>query len=76
MDIVGLPNWQGYCKLTIGKDSIIPFSFETILDQTPYNAKTARKVCDLSRQIYGCDLETIKKQIEYRRNIWRRNDED
>ena len=76
MDIVGLPNWQGYCKLTIGKDSIIPFSFETIMDQTPYNNKTARRVCDLSRQIYGCDLETIKKQIEYRRNIWRRNDED
>lgn len=76
MDIVGLPNWQGYCKLTIGKDSIIPFSFETILDQTPYNNKTARRVCDLSRQIYGCDLETIKKQIEYRRNIWRRNDEE
>lgn len=76
MDIVGLPNWQGYCKLTVGKDSVIPFSFETILDKTPYNEKIARRVCEMSRQIYGNDVATIKKQIQYRRNIWRRNDED
>lgn len=75
-DIVALPNWQGYSKLTIGKDSLIPFSFETCLDQTPYNPKTARKVRDLSRQIYGCDLATIRKQIEYRRNIWKKDHED
>lgn len=76
LDIVGLPNWQGYSKITIGKDSIIPFSFETILDQTPYNAETARKVRAISRQTYGRDLETIKKQIEYRRNIWRGVDDE
>jgi hypothetical protein len=76
MDIVGVPNTQGYCKLTIGKDSIAPFSFETIRDKTPYNEKTARIVCEMSRQIYGSDLATIKKQIEYRRNIWKSNGED
>lgn len=76
MDIVGLPNWQGYCKLTIGKDSIIPFSYETMPDKTPYNEKTARIVCEMSRQIYGSDLTTIKQQIEHRRNIWKSVDEE
>jgi hypothetical protein len=75
IDIIGLPNWQGYCKLTIGKDSITPFSFESIMDQTTYNKKVARKVCDLSRQIYGCDVKTIKNQIESRRNMWKNADE-
>jgi hypothetical protein len=74
MDIIGLPNWQGYCRLQIRNHIVAPFSFESVMDKTPYDPKVARKVRDLSRQIYGCDLETIKKQIEYRRNIWK--DED
>jgi len=70
MDIIGLPNWQGYCRLQIRNNTVSPFSFESVMDKTPYDQKVARKVRDLSRQIYGCDVETIKKQIDYRRNIW------
>jgi len=71
MDIIGLPNWQGYCRLQIRNNTVAPFSFESVMDKTSYDQKVARKVKDFSRQIYGCDLETIKKQIEYRRNIWK-----
>jgi hypothetical protein len=71
MDIIGLPNWQGYCRLQIKNNTVAPFSFESVMDKTPYDKKVARKVRDLSRQIYGCNVETIKKQIEYRRNIWK-----
>jgi len=71
MDIIGLPNWQGYCKLQIRNETVAPFSFESDIDKTTYNPKVARKVRDLSRHIYGCNVETIKKQIEYRRNIWK-----
>lgn len=70
VDIIGLPNWQGYCRLQIRNYTITPFSFESIMDKTPYNPKVARKVRDLSRQIYGCDVETIKRQIERRQYIW------
>jgi len=71
MDIIGLPNWQGYCRLQIRNHTVAPFSFESVMDKAPYDKKVARKVRDLSRQIYGCDVETIKKKIEYRRNIWK-----
>jgi hypothetical protein len=71
LDIIGLPNWQGYCRLQIQNHAVTPFSFESVMDKTPYDAKTARKVRDLSRQTYGCDVEAIKKQIDYRQNIWR-----
>lgn len=71
MDIIGLPNWQGYCRLQIRNNAVAPFSFESMMDKTPYDHKVARKVSDLSRQIYGCDAEAIKNEIEYRRNIWK-----
>lgn len=75
-DIIGLPNWQGYCKLQIGNQSVTPFSFESVMDQTPYDPKVAKKVSDLSRQKYGRDVETIKKQIEKRQYIWVKEDEE
>ncbi len=75
MDIIGLPNWQGYCRLQIRNHAVTPFSFESVMDKTPYDHKVARKVRDLSRQIYGCDVETIKKQIERRQHIWETNEE-
>ncbi len=71
MDIIGLPNWQGYCRLQIRNATVTPFSFESMMDKTTYSKRVAEKVCNFSRQIYGCDVEKIKKQIEYRRNIWR-----
>jgi hypothetical protein len=74
MDIIGLPNWQGYCRLQIRNNTVAPFSFESVIDKTPYDPKVARKVQDLSRHIFGCDVENIKKQIEYRRNIWKNED--
>lgn len=75
MDIIGLPNWQGYCRLQVRNHAVTPFSFESVMDKTPYDHKVARKVRDLSRQKYGCDVETIKKQIEKRQNIWKEIDE-
>jgi hypothetical protein len=75
MDIIGLPNWQGYCRLQIKNQAVAPFSFENIMDITPYDKKVARKVRDLSRQIYGCSIQDIQKKIRYRRNIWKKRDE-
>lgn len=71
MDIIGLPNWQGYCRLQVRNHAVTPFSFESVMDKTPYDPEVARKVRDLSRQTYGCDVETIRKQIEKRQNIWK-----
>ena len=71
MDLIGLPNWQGYSRLQIKNQAVPPFSFESIKNKIPYDPKVARRVRDLSRQIYGCNVEIIKKQIEYRRNIWK-----
>ena len=70
MDIIGLPNWQGYCRLQIKNCTVTPFSFESVMDKTPYDRNVARKVRDLSRHIYGCDVESIRNQIERRQHIW------
>lgn len=71
LDIIGLPNWQRYCRLQIGNKAVAPFSFESIKDETSYNAKTAGTIRDLSRLAYGCDVATVRNEIMKRRNIWR-----
>lgn len=76
MDVIGLPNWQGLCRLQIKNQTVPPFSFESIKDETPYNPKVARRIRDLSRQIYGCSVQDIQKKIKYRRNIWKNRNED
>jgi hypothetical protein len=75
MDIIGLPNWQGYCRLQIKNAAVTPFSFESVMDKTPYDLKIAKKVRDISRLKYGCDSEIIKTKIEMRRNIWKAVDQ-
>lgn len=76
VDIIGLPNWQGYCRLQIRNHVITPFSFESVMDETPYDPKVALAVRELSRRKFGCDVETIKKKIEKRQNIWKQNDHE
>ena len=75
MDIIGLPNWQGYCRLQIRNATVTPFSFESVMDKTPYDLKIAKKVRDISRLKYGCNSEIIKTKIEMRRNIWKAADQ-
>lgn len=75
IDIIGLPNWQGYCRLQIKNAAVTPFSFESVMDKTPYDLKIAKKVRDISRLKYGRDSELIKTKIELRRNIWKAADQ-
>ena len=70
MDIIGLPNWEGYARFQIAGDSIPPFSFRSIKDQTPYNKSIANQICKYSRKKYGTDVNVIYGQIEKRRTIW------
>lgn len=55
--------------------AVTPFSFESVMDKTPYGLKIAKKVRDISRLKYGCDSELIKTKIELRRNIWKSADQ-
>jgi hypothetical protein len=71
MDIMGLPNWQGYCRLQIRNNAVVPFSFESLWNETPYDQRVANAVREYSRETYGCNVEIIRKQITRRQNIWK-----
>ena len=76
MDIVGLPNWNGYARMQVSSDSLPPFSFRSFMDETPYDDLIAERIRNLSRGRYGRDIALIDAQIEKRRTSWREKDED
>ena len=71
LDIIGLPNWNGYARMQIGGTSVPPFSFRTIKDETRPSAKRAWKIRALSRIIYGTDSVVVDAIINRRREDWK-----
>ncbi|RPH52424.1 MAG: DUF87 domain-containing protein [Desulfobacteraceae bacterium] len=71
MDIVGLPNFQGYARMHTSEDSVPPFSFVTGQETTAYKANIAKLIRILSTKKYGMDAEDVDKKIYARREIWK-----
>ena len=71
LDIIGLPNWQGYVRLQTGQDSMPPFSFRSQRDNAAYDVRVATHIRSASRLRYGKDAKEIDAQIARRRSIWK-----
>lgn len=74
LDIIGLPNWQGYARLQQGVDVIPPFSFQADKDETVYKEFVADKIKIFSRVKYGAEKELVDKRLHEQRDIWKKPD--
>lgn len=72
-DITGLPNWQGYMRVQTGHDTVPPFSFTTIKDESHRNMELAGYLRELSRLTYGRDVRIVDREIAMRRNAWKQD---
>jgi len=72
-DITGLPNWQGYMRVQTGHDSVPPFSFTTIKDESHRNMELAGYLRELSRLTFGRDVRIVDREIAMRRNAWKQD---
>lgn len=70
VDITGLPNWHGYCRMQPAGEAMPAFSFKTVPDKTPFNEGIAQKIIGMSRIKYGTECTVIDAQIKRRREIW------
>lgn len=73
LDIIGLPNWQGYARLQQGIDVIPPFSFRSYKDETIFNEALSNKIKEFSRLKYGTDKNTVDARIREQRTIWQKS---
>jgi hypothetical protein len=62
-DITGLPNFQGYARLQLSNETLLPFSFRTLKDDDSYNLGKAKIILKRSSVRYGVDCKDIDKQI-------------
>ena len=69
LDLVNLPDWQGYAKPQLGRNVIQPFSFETEKDNTYYSDNRARINREFSRNKYGRYYQEVDEQITKRREF-------
>lgn len=74
IDIVGLPNWQGYTRLQVGQDPSPPFSFRTMKDEAVYDRTTAKRIREQSRLKYGTEAYLVDEQINRRRIMWKESE--
>jgi len=62
-DITGLPNFQGYARIQLCNETLLPFSFQTLKDDGIYDPRKAKKILKQSSARYGMDCKDIDKQI-------------
>ena len=62
-DITGLPNFQGYARIQLCNETLLPFSFRTLKDDVIYDPKKAKRILEQSSAKYGMDCKDIDKQI-------------
>lgn len=67
-DITGLPNFQGYARIQLCNETLLPFSFRTMKDEVPYNTRKAKKILKQSSDKYGMNYKDVEKQIFDRLN--------
>ncbi|MCF6290959.1 MAG: type IV secretion system DNA-binding domain-containing protein [Desulfobacterales bacterium] len=68
-DIIGLPNWHGYISAGINGESIPPFSFRGIRDETLFQPKTESKIIISSMSQYGREASEVDRKIRQRRSV-------
>ena len=62
-DITGLPNFQGYARIQLCNETLLPFSFRTLRDDVAYDSRKAKRILKQSSAKYGMDCKDIDKQI-------------
>ena len=71
LDIMSLPNYNGYARMNLKGQSTLPFSFRTELDKTPVNEELAGRLRTLSRLKYGKDMNIVDAEIYRRQECWK-----
>jgi hypothetical protein len=72
LDIIGLPNWQGYSRMQPRGEAILPFSFCSLKDDTAPDDAVAERVRQSSRSRFGMSASDIDALIEKRRAIYKK----
>ena len=75
-DITGLPNFQGYARIQLSNETLLPFSFRTLKDDDSYNSGKARRILKQSSLKYGMDCKDIDQQIYDRLHNYEEKDID
>ncbi len=70
-DVIGIPNFNCYCKLNINNTTSRPFSMATIWDESQRNEKRAALIKEYSRMKYGRKKIFVDQEIEDRIGIVR-----
>lgn len=70
-DVIGIPNFNCYCKLNINNVQSRPFSLVTIWDESDRNEKLAALIKEYSRMKYGRKKVFVDQEIEDRIGIIR-----
>jgi len=68
-DVIGIPNFNCYCKLSIDNVPSRPFNMVTIYDESDRNEKLAGLVKEYSRMKYGRKKIFVNQEIEDRIGI-------
>ena len=68
-DVIGIPNFNCYCKLNIENVQSRPFSMSTIWDESGRNEKLAGLIREYSRMKYGRKKVFVNQEIEDRIGI-------
>jgi type IV secretory pathway TraG/TraD family ATPase VirD4 len=76
LDIISLPNYHGYARMSLNNRSIPPFSFRTELDTTPVDEHLANYILELSRLKFGRDAKIIDAEIKRRATSWEKETEN
>jgi hypothetical protein len=63
LDLANLPNWSAYITTLIKGQTVRPFSFETVLDQSQADEKRAQEVRARSRERYSRPRAEVEKEI-------------
>lgn len=68
-DVIGIPNFNCYCKLNINNTTSRPFSIATIYDESDRNEKLGALIKEYSRMKYGRKRAFVDQEIEDRIGI-------
>ncbi|MFH0770322.1 MAG: type IV secretion system DNA-binding domain-containing protein [Candidatus Peregrinibacteria bacterium] len=70
-DVIGIPNFNCYCKLNINNVPTRPFNLATIYDESDRNEKLSALIKEYSRMKYGRKKIFVDQEIEDRIGITR-----
>jgi hypothetical protein len=71
LDIVRLPNYRGYAKMSQGSQGVPPFSFQTRPLAQTHQYSRADQIRAYSRFIHGTPVVEVDAQMAKRRTAWK-----